>query len=317
METISFAAGVKEELALLERDDESKRSLLSSFIKINGHIRFSNGVTILELVSENAKIAGMLYRYLHTLYGVSVSFSYTRSAGLARHVHYHVNVKDEASDILDDLGVDPLDSKGSKAVIVTDTQVAAYLSGAFLASGSVNSPESSHYHLEITLGDEDYAKWLSKTWNKYGGHHFSSKVAKRRKQFIVYLKKSEEIADFIALMGASEHCLLFENIRVDRDFSNVGNRLMNLDSANMGKTLKAAERQKMEINYFVNTIGYDRIDNEKLKALMRLRLLHEDATLEELAHLLSEELSSTVSKSNVNHLFRHLDSEYKKATHGK
>ena len=46
---------------------------------------------------------------------------------------------------------------------------------------------------------------------------------------------------------------------------------------------------------------------------MRLRLDHQDATLEELAKLLSEELNTTISKSNVNHLFRNLNYEYRKA----
>ncbi|OPZ32938.1 MAG: putative sporulation transcription regulator WhiA [Tenericutes bacterium ADurb.BinA155] len=81
------------------------------------------------------------------------------------------------------------------------------------------------------------------------------------------------------------------------------------------KTLSAGKRQKEEIQYFVNTIGWDRIDNPKLKALMKLRLDHEDATLDELADLLSEELTSSVSKSNINHLFRYLHSEYQKAHH--
>jgi DNA-binding transcriptional regulator WhiA len=60
-------------------------------------------------------------------------------------------------------------------------------------------------------------------------------------------------------------------------------------------------------------LGFDRIDNPKLKALMQLRLSHPDATLEELRGFLSEELNTSISKSNVNHLFRYLDQEYKKA----
>jgi DNA-binding protein WhiA len=52
------------------------------------------------------------------------------------------------------------------------------------------------------------------------------------------------------------------------------------------------------------------IANLKLRALMELRLAHPDASLEELAELLSEELASSVSKSNVNHLFRSLHNLY-------
>jgi DNA-binding protein WhiA len=167
--------------------------------------------------------------------------------------------------------------------------------------------------LEIALADEGFAKALSHEWNKAANHQFNSKIVKRRQQFVVYLKRSDEISDFLILIGAKEACLQFENVRVDRDFANIDNRLRNIDTANYAKTEKAAERQVEEIHYFLKTLGYDRIDNPKLKALMALRLAHPDATLDELRVLLSEELNTAISKSNVNHLFRYLDQEYRKA----
>jgi cell division protein WhiA len=313
--TVSFAQEVKEEMCLTERSDEEKRSLLAAFVRINGHIRLSKGKESLELNSESAHIAKLMYRFLHELYGVSVRFAYTRSAGFLRRVVYHVIIESEASDILSDLEIDPLEGKIPKNSVANVDLSSAYVAGAFLAAGSVNDPLSSNYHLEIALADSNYAKWLSKTLNKIQSHQFESKITSRRNQYIVYLKKSDQISDFLVVVGAPESCLKFENVRVGRDFVNVGNRLQNLDAANMGKTLKASERQRLEINYFVAKLGWERIDNPKLKALMSLRLTHEDATLEELATLLSEQLACEISKSNINHLFRYLDEEYKRATH--
>ena len=113
------------------------------------------------------------------------------------------------------------------------------------------------------------------------------------------------------LLNAKSCCLEFENVRVERDFANVTNRLSNLDTANYAKTLKSSEIQVEQIHYFVKKLGWDGIGNEKLKALMKLRLEHPDASLNELAHLLSEELNTTVSRSNINHLFRYLSEQYK------
>jgi cell division protein WhiA len=311
--TLSFAASVKEECASLSRPDEEKRSLLSSFVKINGRLHKTSEGASLELVSESAAIAKAIYANLHALYGVPVRFAYTRSAGFLKRVLYHVLVEEEVDDILNDLGIDLLEGKLPSFALQTTEKQAAYLSGAFLASGSVNDPSSSHYHLEIAISDSSYAKWFLHMWRQIASHHFSCKAVERRGKTVLYLKKAEEISDFLVLIGAQEGCLRFEDVRVDRDFSNIGNRLQNLDSANMGKTLKASERQVHEINYFVSVLGYDRIENAKLKALMKLRLAHPDATLEELAKMLSEELAAEVTKSNINHLFRYLDEEYKKA----
>ena len=87
--------------------------------------------------------------------------------------------------------------------------------------------------------------------NRLQTRPFSAKVASRRKEFIVYLKRSEEIADFIVLMKAPECCLRFEDVRLSRDYANIGNRLVNLDAANMSKTTAAAERQLKEtVEYF-------------------------------------------------------------------
>jgi DNA-binding protein WhiA len=314
---ISFAQGVKEESARAPRSDEAKRSLLSAFIRINGYLRLNGKEKTLELSSESANIAKAIYGYIHSLYGVQARFAYTRSAGFLKRVVYHILVEREAEDILNDVGVDFFAPVFPKNLLVTPEQAAGYLSGAFLAAGSVNDPNSSNYHLEIALSDETYAKALSKEWNKLASHQFDSKIALRRKHYIVYLKRSDQISDFLILLGAKEACLHFENMRVDRDFANIDNRLSNLDTANYGKTAKAAERQIKEIRYFVDLLGYDKIDNPKLKALMKLRLAHEDASLEELAAMLSEELAATISKSNVNHLFRYLDEEYRKAKNGK
>jgi DNA-binding protein WhiA len=314
-ETLSFASEVKEEISHLDRSDENKRALLSSFIKINGHLRLSKGQEILELSSERPQIAKLMYQYIHELYGVNVRFAYTRSVGFLKRMIYHVLVEQEAEDILSDLEIDLISNKLPKNFQGTFEQSASYLAGAFLAAGSLNDPRSRTYHLEISLSNEEYANWFLKSWSKVASHQFSPKLVVRRNRYIVYIKKSEEISDFLILIGAKESCLKFENVRVDRDFRNVTNRLSNLDTANMSKTLNAAERQKKEIEYFKKNGGLESFHNPKLLTLCELRLAHEDASLGELADLLSNELASSTSKSNVNHLFRFLDEEYRKANH--
>lgn len=309
----SFAFLVKEEIASFSRDDENKRALLTSFIKINGHLRVSGGSSVLELFSSSSAIAKLVYQYLHDLYGVEVRFAYTRSAGFLKRMVYHVIVSEEADDILSDLGIDFFGQKPLLSTHYIESQVASYLAGAFLASGSVNDPRSTSYHLEIAFLDEEYAKFFLKVFSKVASHAFTPKLAKRRKETIVYLKKSEEISDFLILVGAKECCLKFEDVRIARDYSNVTNRLANLDTANLSRTLSSSERQLKEISYFKSHGGFSSFSNSKVAILAEIRINHPDSSLSELSELLSEELSSTVTKSNINHLFREMDEEYRRA----
>lgn len=316
-ESISFARLVKEESAKAERSVSEKKALLSSFVRINGYLRIRGKQEGLELSSENSAIAKCVYQYLHELYGVDVRFAYTRSAGFLKRMVYHVIVDDEAGKILEDLEVDFFNPEKPKNVISSSEEVAAYLTGAFLAGGSVNNPASRSYHLEICVKDEGFAKFLLKIWSKYQPHPFSCKLSKRRNQFVLYLKRGDEISDFLVLMGAKDQCLAFEDVRISRDFSSIGNRLSNLDTANYGRVVLASKRQIEEINYLFEKEGKENISNPKLLALMELRVKNPDASSDELSKLLSEELNTEISKSNVNHLLRYVHTHAEELKNGK
>ena len=316
-ESISFARLVKEESAKAERSVSEKKALLSSFVRINGYLRIRGKQEGLELSSENSAIAKCVYQYLHELYGVDVRFAYTRSAGFLKRMVYHVIVDDEAGKILEDLEVDFFNPEKPKNVISSSEEVAAYLTGAFLAGGSVNNPASRSYHLEICVKDEGFAKFLLKIWSKYQPHPFSCKLSKRRNQFVLYLKRGDEISDFLVLMGAKDQCLAFEDVRISRDFSSIGNRLSNLDTANYARVVLASKRQIEEINYLFEKEGKENISNPKLLALMELRVKNPDASLDELSKLLSEELNTEISKSNVNHLLRYVHTHAEELRNGK
>ncbi len=300
---VSFTQKVKEEIASVSFSDEHLRVMLAAFIKINGSLSFSDKKETISLKTENAKIAKFIYHAIEKVYGVACRFTYSKTMNFKRKLTYNV-VVDEADFIISDLEISFLEGKISKNIIANDEMIAGYLAGAFLATGSVNSPKKSNYHLEISLNDESFAKWFSKLFLKYKGGEFSAKIIKRRNQYVVYLKRSQQIADFLILVGATNATLEFENVRLSRDFSNIGNRLVNLDNANLAKATQAAKNQILDIQILDKIFGINTISNIKQKELMKLRLENEDASLSELAVLLSNRLGKLVSRSNINHLFR-------------
>ena len=313
--TLTFAGSVKEEIALKERNSSQKRALLASFLKLNGHIRFVKKQTQLTLDSESASIAKLLYSCINDVYHLPARFSYTRSAGFLKRVVYHVIV-DGADVILNDLHLDPLGDGVPEEESFWKEELPDYLTGAFLATGSVNDPMGKSYHLEIRCADENYAKWFAKAWGKAVGHAFTPKVAKRRNHYVVYLKSSEQISNFLILVQAENACFYYEDVRVARDYRNVTNRLMNLDTANMSKSLSAGARQAEEIAFLKERGLLKKIRNPKSQILCELRLKNPEMTLSDIADSLSKELSATVSKSNVNHLFREIHALYENEKNG-
>lgn len=300
---VSFTQKVKEELVNTPFSDEHLRAILSSFVKINGSLSFSSNRSKIVLTTENAKIAKFIYHSIDKIYGIVPKFAYSKTMNFKRRLNYSVIVE-EGDYIIGDLEINFLDGKISKNIVYNDEMISGYIAGAFLASGSVNTPKNSNYHLEISLNDENYAKWFSKLLLKYKNAEFSPKIIKRRNNYVVYLKKSQQVVDFLSMMGATNATLEFENIRIDREFSSIGNRLQNLDSANYSKTADAALRQINDIKIIDKVLGIGNVQNEKQKALMKIRLEHDDYSLGELAEELSETLGTFVSKSNISHLFR-------------
>jgi hypothetical protein len=300
---VSFTQKVKEELCSIPFSDEHLRAFLAAFIKVNGHLTFKEGKSSIVCKTENAKIAKFIYHSIDRIYGITPRFSYSKEMNFKKRVTYSVII-DEGDYIIGDLEISFLDGKIAKNIVLNDDMISGYVSGAFLAAGSVNSPKNSNYHLEISLNDESYAKWFSKLIVKYKGGYFEPKVVQRRNNYVVYLKKAQQVVDFLSMIGCVDKTLEFESIRIDREYSAIGNRLQILDSANYEKTTSAAKKQIKEIRIIDAALGIENVQNKKQQVLMKLRLDNEDLTMFELAQKMSEELGEEISKSNINHLFR-------------
>lgn len=303
----SFATSVKEEIASRDYQNERLLAILSSFTRLNGSLVIKNKQEIISLKLENSKIAKFLYESIQKLFNFTPNISYLKKKSFAQNTCYVISVN--KPNFLDDLHIDFLENKIDRFFLKDTESIGGYLAGSFLAAGSVNSPRSSNYHLEIACNNENYAKWFVRLMVKYVGTNFNPKIIKRRDKYVVYLKRSDQISDFLILTGATDACLYFENTRVDRDVSNEINRMQNLDAANLAKTLKAAKEDIKIINKLIKHKGATGIGNEKTLALCELRVKYPEASLDELADRLSSSLGHPVSKSNVNHILRSLRSE--------
>ena len=311
----SFTSRVKEELVNNTYPSTDRlRALLSAYIRINGSLVFRHKSTLLQLNMENAKIAQFIYKNINDIYKTNAELVVKERNNLNKSKSYMIEIDESSEEIMSDLEISFLEGKISKNIVKNDDTISGYLAGAFLAAGSVNSPVTSNYHLEIALNSENYAKWLAKLFARYKNSNIEPKIATRRDQYVLYFKKSDQISNFLIMIGAVSSCLEFEDVRAARDLNNSYNRLTNMDTANMKRTIETGKRQAKEIRVIDKYLGIDNLGNIKERELCHLRLENEAASLQELADLMSEKFKKTITKSNINHLFRSIHEFYLRFT---
>jgi DNA-binding protein WhiA len=121
----------------------------------------------------------------------------------------------------------------------------------------------------------------------------------RRDRHVVYLKGQEEVATLLRLAGANRALLDFETARVGRDVRNRVNRLLNAEEANLGRTVRAADRQLHAIAELSSSGRLDSLPRGLREAAAERRT-HPDADLDALATGLG------ISRSAMNHRLRRL-----------
>lgn len=302
---MSFNQKIKEELSMNSYEHkEAIKCILAGFTASNARILFQNKESVIALSTEHAKVAKLIYTLYQQLYDINPRLTYSRKMKFDKKVCFNIMIDYNGDQILDDLEISLFRSNPVKTYLRKEENIRNYLLGVFLACGSCNDPISSNYHLEMALSDEEHANYINRLMNRSNPLPFDSKVIKRRNQHVVYMKKSDQIVDFIAYLGAQNSCLEFEEVRVERDFRNNDNRLQICENANVYRTVSSARKQIDDIKVIDEKLGIKNIPNQKMKILCMLRLENEELSMIELADLLSYEINTKVSKSNVNHLFR-------------
>lgn len=168
----------------------------------------------------------------------------------------------------------------------------ALVRGVFLGSGYISNPEKK-YHLEFSFYEE---KNLESVYNLLKKYDIHTKKISKDNCYTLYIKDGEEISKFLAFIGANKSVLKFEESRVIRDTKNNVNRLINCETANLSRTIKAGERQIEDIKVIKAKKKFSELP-ENLKEVAEIRLSHPDASLSELVTI----MDNKISKSGISH----------------
>ena len=302
---MSFASETKKELVQIQSDDCCAKAELSALIRMNGVISLSNKGLVLDFATENAAIARRTLQLIKQLFDTEVDLLSRKKMQFKKNNVYIIRIKKNARDIATELGI-MSESVGfvlgiAKDLVEYDCCKRAYMRGAFLAGGSVNNPETSSYHFEISTLDQELAEDLKDLANVF---NLNARVLQRKKGYIMYIKEAEKISDFLRVIEAYNAVLNFEDVRIFRDIRNSENRLNNCEIANETKTIAAAQRQIDNIELIDFVYGIDSLP-ERLQHVAKLRLEFPEENLNYLSDI-SNERGFKLTKSGINHRMRKL-----------
>jgi DNA-binding protein WhiA len=295
---LSFSAGVKNEIArILGEGRCCLRAELAALLAVNSLTLREEGGTGSQgivIATENAAIARKVFTLFKKVTRLHTEVAVQKGVRFRRTNTYMVRVPAQGGleALLQDLA--PLEPAAGGLSCCWR----AYLRGAFLAGGSITNPERG-YHLEIAAPSREVAAKIGAVME---GYDLVPRMVRRKGKYVIYLKEGEQLVRFLSIVGAHRALLEFENIRVYKDVRNNINRLVNCDTANLGKTVEAARRQVEKIRYLERTVGLDSLPLG-LREVARMRLEHPDLSLKELGQLMTPKLG----KSGVNHRLRRLE----------
>ncbi len=188
----------------------------------------------------------------------------------------------------------------NRANITDEKELSAFLRGAFMSCGSVSNPEKN-YHLEFKVPYRNLANDLLTLLCEVEPCALKPKSVTRQGHFIVYFKDSEQIADFLTYIGATNSAMEIMGAKALKQVRNITVRKVNSELHNLKKTVDASAKQTNAILKLMKSDKYKTLSPE-LKEMAQLRLDNPDMSLRDLGELTSDK----ISRSGVNHRLKKL-----------
>ncbi len=296
---MSYTSNIKNEISNIEYSDSETMAELSAILNIGAIIKDDS----FSIYSENVSVARRIYKLIKDIYHIDIKVDNTERNNIRGNKLVKLTVANRFDLILNDLCI--LDGNKRlyepKSYLVDELKdKQAYLRGVFLICGSINDPKTSRYHAEFVINNELTAYFVNDLLNEL---LFNSKVLKRDKNYMVYIKESEKISDFIKLLNALTSLFYYEDIRIYRDHKNMANRTNNCDQANVDKIVASSYEQLEMIKKLREVRDFDLLD-EKIKEICIYKEKYPETSMEELAQIISSETEKPITKSGINHRFR-------------
>lgn len=297
---MSFSTNIKNEISNIMYSKAESMSELSAILNIGADLKKDS----FSILTENPSVARRIYKLIKDLYHVNIIMDKENLNRNRKNYLIEIKVTEKTNFILKDLSL--INNNNSRKYVPKEYLISefeekqAYLRGVFLICGSINDPKTSRYHMEFMIEHKSTAYFVSSLLNEL---NYKSKVLKRDKNYMVYVKESEKISDFIKLLNAYTSLFYYEDIRIYRDHKNMTNRLNNCEQANIDKIIASSNAQLKNIDLLLSHIDFELLD-EKTQEIITYKKKYPESSMEELASIITSETGHKISKSGINHRFR-------------
>ena len=289
---MSFSFEAKNELCRLP-----VQKLCCARAEAYGILLYCNTFSASEvrIITGNPALAARLPKLFHRAFGLKFD---SLPDGTRDKLIFRITQRHKLARIVDLLGFSPEQNLAlhiNFGLLEEECCRASFLRGVFFAGGSVTDP-AKRYHLELATSHLQVSRELEVLLRECG---YPPKSVARNGSFITYFKQSDQIEDFLTLIGAPVAAMSVMSAKLEKDLRNSVNRRLNCDSANLDKAVEAAQVQLEAIRSLEQSGQLEGLP-DKLRETARLRLEHPEDTLAELA----EEFDPPVTKSCLNHRLR-------------
>ena len=299
---MTFSNIVKDEFLKTYYSAECcSRAFLSAIIHTAGTFNIEGRKIFIEINSRNIKLIERCRKEFFNKYRAECVLK------SSKYVYTLILDKEKSLEILNDLYITEYDDNKSLQILPGINKYLAeeeccnkaYLKGAFLGSGTIAIPNenASGYQLEFNVSNEIFAKDILELLSDF---ELQGNYSARNDGFVVYLKNSETISDFLALLSASKSVIHLQELILKRQVSNLSNRQNNCYIANAIKNFDASIVQVNSINIIEQNVGIESL-NKGLRQAAKLRLENPESSIEELA------LLADITKSGMNHRLRKIN----------
>lgn len=296
--THSFSAAAKEEVCR-----EFPHSHCCALAECFGILLFCNCFTHdgIRIITESREFAYILPKLFKKAFDLQFD-SYPSLAAPGKLV-FQIWDPGKIEEIMDAFGFSAQDTLSlhiNLPVVEEDCCKTAFLRGAFLAGGSVTDPEKG-YHLEFTTTHHSVARECSVLMQEVLG--FYPKTAARGGGQVLYVKQSDQIADFLTYLGAPVASMGILEARLEKELNNKVNRRCNCDDANTSKVVEAAQEQLTAIRQ-LQSLGLLENLPEKLKQAAQARDNNPSASLSELAAMMDPVITKPAMNNRMKKLIQ-------------
>lgn len=291
---MSFTTKVKNEITMASVVEPEKIALLCGFVRNNAMKSYDK----LVLTSENERITSYLQMLLGSIKDVICELTISENNHFSKNKLYILTIGGNIEYLSNMLCIEK--ECPDLDVVSGSEESKSYLRGVFLATGSINDPKTSRYHMELFISDPMEAVFVQKVLNQFD---LNAKLLTRDKGYMIYLKEAEKISDFLKLLGTTKSILYYEDIRAYHEHKNQTNRLNNCEQANIDRVVETATKQLAYIQVLEENLAVELLDEKTYEALV-YRVKYPEASLKELSEIISLETGKKITKSGLNHRFR-------------